>query len=55
MHTNIVLNVFVFFIEWYNHAMTKKIAKVVLNSLSHDASLIKEAQSLSEAGFESNP
>lgn len=52
MHTNHILNVFVFFIEWYNHAMTKKIAKVVLNSVSHDARVIKEAQSLSEAGFD---
>lgn len=52
MHTNHILNVFVSSIEWYNHSMSKKIAKVVLNSVSHDARVIKEAQSLSEAGFD---
>ena len=55
MHTNYILNVFVFFIEWYNPTMSKKIAKIALNSVSHDAWVTKEAQPLSEAGIEINP
>ena len=55
MHTNNILKVFVFFVEWYNYSMLKKITKVVLNSVSHDAWVIKEAQSLSQAEFEINP
>lgn len=55
MYTNNILNVFVFFIEWYNHTMSKKITKIALNSVSNDARVIKEAQLLSEAWFEINP
>ena len=55
MHTNHILNVFVFFVEWYNYTMSKKIVKVDLNSVSQDARVIKQNQSLSQAGFEINP
>lgn len=43
---------FCFFIEWYNYKMSKKLAKVVLNSALHDARMIKEVQSLSQAWLE---
>ena len=46
---------YLFFVGWYNYTMSKKIVKVVLNSVSQDARVIKQAQSLSQAGFEINP
>lgn len=43
-----------FFIEWYNYTMSKKIAKVVLNSTLHEARVTTEVQSLSETRFQIN-
>ena len=54
MHTNNILNVFVYFIEWYNLIVLRKIKKIALYSVSSDARMIKKAQLLSAAGFETN-